>query len=407
MRLGELWPYLTGYVRIRVTGPSVERFLNLVAAGGRRVWRTRRGRRSLEANVDLPTFRNLRRAARRTRTRVRILERRGLPFVVGRLRRRPLMVLGAALFLSALYALSAVIWVVDVEGVHSLDPALIREVAASYGLRPGVLKTTVDIPEVERGLILAISGLSWAAVELHGATALIRVVEKDPVEMPDFPVAPADIVAAKDGVITDLIVLAGQAVVKEGDTVRAGDLLIAGLQPAGTPPPPARPGSEPAPVPTREVVAKGIVKARVWYQAYAEARLHTLTYEPTGRVHRHVALKVGDLVIPLYGWWKRPVGLHERQVVTTSLPWWREGASPVEVVSTTYTEVVAVRRDLTPAEAQLVARDAAMQALSEQLPEGIEPVSFSFKVVVNNDIVIGVLVTAETLEDIGRLKQRQ
>ncbi len=389
MTLDNLWSYLRGYVRIRVTGPAVERFVNLAVSRGHRLWQTRRSGRSLEANVEARSFRRLRRAARRTRSRVRILERHGLPFLLARTRRRPFLVLGAAVCLVALYAFSLVIWVVDVEGTAELDPELILEVAASLGLRPGVLRGSVNPREVERGLILAVNGLSWAAVELHGATALIRVIEKVPLEKPVVPAPPADIVAAKDGVIQSLIVLAGQPVVKEGDTVKAGQVLISG----GT-----------------DTVARGIAKSRVWYQAYAEVRLHSLVHEPTGRWWRHVVVRLGDRVtLPLWGWWSQPRGLYERREERREVPWWRSGPWPVEVeiVTTVYTQVRDVRRDVTPEEAEAMARDAAVAALKDLLPEGSEPVVYDFEVTVKNDILIGVLATAETLEDIAQTRERR
>jgi len=407
MRPEDLWHYLTGYVRIRVTGRGVERFVNLAAAQGHRLWRTRRGPRALEANVSLASFRRLRPAARRTGSRVRIIKKRGLPFVAGRASRRPLMVAGAVLSMVALYVLSSTIWVVRVEGTENIDPALLREVAANLGLRPGVMKMALDPGEIERGLLLAVHGLSWAAVELHGVVAVIKVVEKVPLVMPGFPEPPADIVAAKDGLVVKLIVLSGEAVVSEGSTVRKGDVLIIGRKPVGVPPPPAHPDEKPPPPPMGDVVAAGIVRARVWYQAYAEASLHTLSHEPTGRVWRTVALRVGDLTVPLYGWWTRPEGLYERRVERWTPPWWRTGEAPVEIIITRYVEVSGVRRDYSPSEAETLAREAALALLGQKLPEGVVPVAFDFEVTLKNDILIGVLATAETLEDIGETRERR
>jgi len=83
-----------------------------------------------------------------------------------------------------------------------------------------------------------VNSLSWVAVEVHGVVALVKVVEKDPLAMPDFPTPPADIVAAKDGFIVSLIALRGTPAVQEGATVKKGDLLIRGVQAVGAPPPP-------------------------------------------------------------------------------------------------------------------------------------------------------------------------
>jgi similar to stage IV sporulation protein len=403
VRLDDLWAYLGGFVRIRVSGPAAERFVNLVAARGESLWRMRRTARTIEADVSLRTFRRLRPVARRTRSGVRIIGRRGLPFLLRGAGRRPLLVAGAVVSAAALFLLSSVVWVVRIEGAEQFDPGLLREVVGSLGVRPGVLKSAVDPRQVERALILSVNGISWAAVEMQGVVVSVRIVEKDPLERPDVMVPPAHVLAAKDGVIQTLIVLAGQSVVKEGDTVRKGQLLVWGSQPTETP-----------------AVARAIVKARVWYQAYAEVRLHTLTHEPTGRLWRTVTVRLsrgGSAVSPtgeadatalsvcVFGWWNRPSGLYERQTKTVRLPLGKTGGPSAEIVTALRREVRDVRRDLSPEEAGLLARDIAAEALGRLVPQGSPPLGYHFEVVLRNDILIGVLASAEVIEDIAQGQQ--
>ncbi len=412
MRLDDLWSYLAGYVRIRVTGPAQERFLNLAAAQGHRLWRAKRTRRGLEVNTTIGSFRRLGRARRRTGSRIRILQRHGLPFAMARASRRPFLVAGALVSLVAVYLLSSMVWFVEIEGASRFDPDLIREVCASQGLEPGVFKWNLNLHQIERGMLLAVNGLSWTAVELHGVVAVVKIVERNPLERPEVLVPPCDIIAAKDGVITSLIVLAGRAVVGEGATVRKGDVIILGRQYVPVPAPAnLEPGEEPPPQPEIDVVAKGIAKARVWYQAYAEAPLHTLTHVPTGRNWRRTDLRVAGGTIPLTGWWETPEGLYERQESVTRLwPWGGPASSAgagLELATTLYTEVADVRRDLTPEEAEKVARDAAAAGLSRLIPQGDGPAVYHFEVTKRNGILIGVAATAEVEEDIARTKQRR
>ncbi len=421
MRLDDLWAYLSGFVRIRVSGPAAERFVNLVAARGESLWRMRRTARTIEADVSLRTFRRLRPAARRTRSRVRIIRRRGLPFLLRGAGRRPLLVAGAVVSAVALFLLSSVVWVVRIEGAEQFDPGLLREVVASLGVRPGVLKSAVDSRQVERALVLSVNGIAWAAVEMQGVVVSVHIVEKVPLERPDVLVPPAHVLAAKDGVIQTLIVLAGQPVVKEGDTVRKGQLLVRGSQPTEAAKPATKPGEKPIPPPEAPAVARAIVKARVWYQAYAEVRLHTLTHEPTGRLWRTVTVRLsrgGSAVAPtgeagggsslsvcVFGWWNRPSGLYERQTKTVRLPLGRTGGPSAEIVTSLWREVRDVRRDLSPEEAGLLARDTAAEALGRLVPKGSPPLGYHFEVVLRNDILIGVLASAEVIEDIAQGQQ--
>ena len=233
-------------------------------------------------------------------------------------------------------------------------------------------------------------------------------MEKEPLAKPVSPAPPADVVAAKGGVIVALIVLAGEPLLKEGDTVKAGDVVVIGRS-RGVPAPPAGTGQAPSPPATADVVARAIVRARVWYQAYAEVHLHVLSHVPTGRTWRRMDLAVGGRTrVPLWGWWTAPrLGSVERSVERRELPWWRNGDSPVELVITTFVEVTDVWRDLTPAEAETMARHAAFTSLGNILPDGVEPIDFDFEVTQKDDILIGVLATAETLEDIALIKERR
>ena len=66
-------------------------------------------------------------------------------------------------------------------------------------------------------------------ISYKGVVAEVRIVPADmPPEMYEEE-RPCDIVASKDAYIESVVQLAGRAVVKAGDTVRAGDKLISGL----------------------------------------------------------------------------------------------------------------------------------------------------------------------------------
>lgn len=74
-----IW-YLKGYVRIRVTGYSPERFLNACRYKKIYIWNLKRVRGAYEMNLTIDGFRRIKEIVRKTDTKVLIIQRNGLPF---------------------------------------------------------------------------------------------------------------------------------------------------------------------------------------------------------------------------------------------------------------------------------------------------------------------------------------
>lgn len=72
--------YLQGYVRVRLTGYSPERFLNLCKAHGIEIWDLQIHGLNYDMNVSIRDFRRLKPFRKKSRARLHILERHGLPF---------------------------------------------------------------------------------------------------------------------------------------------------------------------------------------------------------------------------------------------------------------------------------------------------------------------------------------
>ena len=82
--LTRLLKFLKGYVVIRLSGYSPERFLNLCSHHHIILWGLRSVGTDYEMCISISGFRRLRPLVHKTRTRAVILERHGLPFVLYR-----------------------------------------------------------------------------------------------------------------------------------------------------------------------------------------------------------------------------------------------------------------------------------------------------------------------------------
>ena len=77
---------LAGYLRIRVEGYSPERFLNLCCYHGIFLWNLRPAKGAYEMNIRVRDFRRLRPMVRKSRAKVRITQKRGVPFFIHKYR---------------------------------------------------------------------------------------------------------------------------------------------------------------------------------------------------------------------------------------------------------------------------------------------------------------------------------
>lgn len=392
--------YLKGYVSLLVEGKALERFVNLAVSRGIRFWDiTFLDKDKIILRVRLSSVGSLRHIARRTASRFRVMEKAGLPFWVWRARRRKALYGGALFFFAVLCVLSSFVWAVEVSGTKQTDAAAIRRAAAEAGLKAGIPRWRVREQEVEQAIRERFPSLAWVGVDLKGTKASITVVEK---KLPSIVAgSPAHIVARKAGLVKELLVLAGQPLVSEGDTVTQGQVLISGEVVPGQE---GEPGV--APGLPRYVRAKGIVRARVWYQGYGEAPLRERG-ERTGRTSQVLTVGVGDHRLRIYGPHKSPYRRYRTRVTMKRPLRWRSFSAPVEVIYTEYIELVPYEIRHNRADARRLAEKRARVAVkasrSQQgllLRENVEEVRTT-----RPEDIVRVRLRVEVLEDIGVVRE--
>lgn len=399
------WPdYWKGYVIIIVEGKAPEKFINLSVVQGIRLWDiVPLGKERFMAKVAVSQVKPLRAVARITRTRFRIKQKVGVPFALRRLQRHKAFITGGLLFIALLYWLSSMIWFIDYsspEELQDLDPQEVLDVAYELGLKPGVFKHSLDLKEIEKTLEVRIPRLAWAGIEIRGTRAVIRIVEKRLPRDDLLEHQPGHLVASKEGVISELLVIDGRPVVQVGDTVTGGQILISGIVTGDY----ATNTENSATGQPRLVRARGVVRARVWYEGRGEAPLVETGERATGREVTTVKLVILDREIILKGP-SKPSFTHFHQKETShKLVPWRNWQVPVELLTTTYFEVEPFRREIGAQQAQAMALKKAMKELQRQLPVNHRILHQREKVEEGTDGIVRVKVTVETVEEIAQFQ---
>ncbi|HEX3032097.1 MAG TPA: sporulation protein YqfD, partial [Bacillota bacterium] len=169
MNLQRLWSWLVGFLVIRINGDSLEKFINMAASRGILIWDIRRLQgNSMLVRVRLSALRPLRHIRRRVGCRVKVVDKRGLPFYFWQMRRRKLLTVGAIMFLLTIYLLSSFVWFIDITGNKQVAKADILKALRSEGIREGVWRHSLDLKGAEKRLTGKVPDLAWAGLEMHG-----------------------------------------------------------------------------------------------------------------------------------------------------------------------------------------------------------------------------------------------
>lgn len=220
---------LQGYIRIRITGYSPERFLNSCKYKEIEIWGLESKPAGYEMYMKVRDFRKLKPLLRKTRTRITILERYGVPFFMHRYRKRKVLFLGAALCILIVFLLSKHIWKIEVNGNQSITNQVLLEYLETEKTFHGMKIKDVKCEEIVTKIRKKFPEIIWVSASLDGCNLIVDVREKtDTFQVSQTEETAGDIVATTDGIITEIVTRSGVPCVKVGDQVSAGDVLVSG-----------------------------------------------------------------------------------------------------------------------------------------------------------------------------------
>ncbi|MGI6669429.1 MAG: sporulation protein YqfD [Acetivibrionales bacterium] len=385
-----IWNYLRGYVIIVVEGYFIEKFVNICARRQILLWDIMaQGRQSVVMKMSIRGFKLIRPVARKTKCRVRLKKKTGLPFVFNRYRRRKAFFAGAVLFIALLYIMISFIWSVEINGNKKLQTVELEKALARHGVKTGVLKYRIDTNKAVTGMMLDIGDISWISINVKGTK--VRVDVRERIEIPYIipKHIPCDVVAAKDGIIKRIIATEGIEAAAEGDSVRKGQVLISGSIPL-------KEGNDRF----KTVHAMGTVIARTWYEEEVPVITKVTERVKTGRVINDHALVLFSCKIDLLRR-KNKFSCYSATETRKKLKIGNDLVFPVEWVTVTYSEEQTVEAAIDEENAKKAAVDSAYRKAMSQVPEGAEVVKKSARFVQGADKRLYARVTLECLEDIG------
>ena len=379
--------YIIGFVNIKVESYFLERFINICISKKIFLWNIKRKKSTiLYANISVKDYKRLREITRKTKSRVKIESKKGVPFLLYKYRKRKIFLGFFVLVLIGLIATSNFIWNIEVKGNIQISKEEIIQVLNQNGLKIGVSKNKINTNLLVNNIRLQRDDIAWIGISMKGTNAIIEIKEVD--KAPDIinENEYCNILSNKNACITKINVQNGTAAVNVGDIVKIGDILVYGWM-------------EGKYTGIRYVHSSADVEAKVWYSKKDKFYFNQEINVPTGATEEKYSLNLNNFKINLY---KTLSKFQNYDTINESkkLMLFSNFYLPVELIKITNYEYE--KQSKTYTEEELI--EIGTKQLEEQLMQEIEKKDNILNKQVNvykNEEYIEVEVIYEVLENIG------
>lgn len=223
--------YKTGIITVELQARELEKIINRLCKNNIEITNVKKlSVNIITFDVDLKNYENLREMIKDTNVKIKILNRSGITFFIQKLSRRVSIVLGILIFTGIIAYLSNFIWGIDITTEKNISPYEIRQELKSLGIKSGINKKNINVYLIEENLSKNNENIMWARVRIIGSKLKVTIVERQAPPSIINDSTPADLIAKRDGVVMRVYTKAGTALVKNGDIVRKGQLLVKGEQ---------------------------------------------------------------------------------------------------------------------------------------------------------------------------------
>ncbi len=379
--------YITGYVNIKVESFFLERFINICISKKILLWNIKRKKSTiLYASISIKDYRRLKEIAKKTKSKVKIQNKKGLPFLFHKYRKRKIFIALFILIIMGLIATSNFIWNIEIKGNSGISKEEIINALNENGLKIGTNKNKIDADLVINKIRLQRDDIAWIGISMKGTNAIVEIKETEKAPEIIDESEYCNIVSNKNASITKINVQNGTAAVSVGDIVKEGDVLVNGYL-------------EGKYTGIRYVHSSADIEAKVWYSKKEKFYLNQEIQVPTGATEEKYTLNLNNFKINFY---KTLSKFENYDTINESkkLMLFSNFYLPIEIIKTTNCEYENQPKTYTEEELT----EIATKQLEEDLEQEIENKDNILNKQVNvypNEDYIEVEVIYEVLENIG------
>ena len=338
------------------------------------------------AKVRKNDYKRLRQIAKKTKSKMKIQSKKGLPFTARKYKKRKVFGIVFVAVISAIIVSSNYIWNIEIQGNSSITKQEIVQTLEKNGLTIGTSKNNIDTNSIINQIRLQRDDIAWMGITVKGTNAIVKIKEIDKAPTVIDENKYCDIVADKTGIITKIDVQNGTAAVKIGDIVEKGTVLVNGYL-------------EGKYTGIRNVHSVATIEARIWYTKRAKEPLEQQILEETGKQEKKYSIKFKKNQINLF---KTLSNFQKYDTINESkkLTLFSNFYLPIELIKITNKEQISKQKIYTQEELVNKITNQLKQELEQEIKdkEGITNINVNTYTI---DESVEVEVTYEVLEKIG------
>lgn len=224
-----LFRYLKGMVDFKIELADTAGFLKDAVKCGKIYNLSRKGIH-LYGRTDVATYRKMTPIVKKYHGKRKITKRYGLRFKIYKDRARKGLLIGLIAAGILLFTLSQFVWSVKITGGTEEIRASLEQNLHHYGIKRGAYKRSLDAISLENKILSDYPEIAFLAVNISGSSVSVEIDEVIENPIPDKEGAYGNIIAEKDGRIVYFEVYNGVSLIKEGDPVFKGELLVSGTK---------------------------------------------------------------------------------------------------------------------------------------------------------------------------------
>lgn len=348
---------MSGNAQIQITGAYPEDFLYGITKCGITFCNYRKID-ALTAQLQIPAgyLKTANDVARKQQCTFEVLKVYGLLPGLFRMKQRMAYLLLLLLLPLVVFWMQTHIWFLQVEGNTTITDAQLLWLLEEHGIGFWTSKNSLDLNLLKNTLLAEVPQLSFITVNFEGGVATVVVRQRDERPEDASGYSPANILASKGGVVTDVVATGGTPRISPGDVVTEGQLLISGVS-----------NLDRTMLLSR---AKGEVYARTFSTRNAVYLKNIQTKAYTGREITRISISFGKKTINFYKSSGIPYENYDKMTSRKTLTLPGDYRLPVTLTITTVREYQKLDASVEETTAQKVLTDAVLRQTKLEMDAG-------------------------------------